>query len=152
MVQCGTCIVHLQLVAALPHHLHASLVCIYQLIYIYMQEEPQGLSSNSLREYSDPSLRYSRQPAHSAATTPADPLHPTPTITHQPAGGHRAVDQASSEQAHSRQQDSNRPTRFQQEAPAGESPFCISQANSLLGGGWGGGVECAPCFSHLATP
>ena len=98
--------------------------------WVPAQEEPQGLSSNSLREYSDPSLHYSRQPAYSAATTPADPLHPAPATTTQRAGGRRAVDEGRSEQGHLRQQDSAKPTRFQRETPPGEAPF--ASAKSVL--------------------
>lgn len=90
-----------------------------------VQEEPQGLSSNSLREYSDPSLHYSRQPAYSSTTNNAYPLHPTPATTAQQAGGRRAVEEGSSGQTHSRQQDSGKSTRFQGETLTGES-FCAT--------------------------
>ena len=123
-----------------------------------MQEEPQGLSSNSLREYSDPSLHYTRQAAYSATPTPANPLHPTPAMTDQQAGGRRAVDEGSSEQGHLRQQDSSKPTRFQRDTPTGESPFACVQVHLLYslgpptlsrqvgGGGWKVGLDAFPAI------
>lgn len=76
------------------------------------REEPQALSSSSLREHSDPSLGYSRpQAPYPAATTPA--------ATPQHAGVRRVVEEGSSDV---RRQDSGKPTRFQQDTPTGSGP------------------------------
>lgn len=97
-----------------------------------VQEEPQGLSSNSLREYSDPSLHYSRhQQANSAARSPANPLQCAPATTSQQAGGRRAIDEGSSEQGHLRQQESGKPTRFQRDTATGVSSFALLQPRCL---------------------
>lgn len=110
-----------------------------------VQEEPQGLSSNSLREYSDPSLHYSRpQQANSAARNPANPPQCTPATTSQQAGGRRAVDEGSSEQGHLRLQESGKPTRFQRDTPTGESPFASLKSSPP--------VHPHPCSSWTGPP
>ncbi len=71
------------------------------------------------REHSDPSLER-RKAAYSAATTPANSLQSTPASTPKyPLAS--PFDGAASEQGHLRRQDSGKPSRFQRDAPTGET-------------------------------
>jgi len=73
------------------------------------------------REHSDPSLER-RKAAYSAATTPANSLQSTPASTPKyPLA--TPFDGAASEQGHLRRQDSGKPSRFQRDAPTGDTRF-----------------------------
>ncbi len=82
------------------------------------------------REHSDPSLER-RKAAYSAATTPANSLQSTPASTPKYSLA-TPFDGAASEQGHLRRQDSGKPSRFQRDAPTGETCFLPCTACTLL--------------------